>query len=148
MYPHLHLFSLPVTLQPPLLPIILAPGNVRVLGGYELYHLFIYRPTILFPILVLTLTLILPLMNKKVLFKEISLLHWFFSPYFSFKICHTTNHLDHFHHQTCHSCQLSLCFSHFHRRRSVNRFQKKRESRKIKITLYREGKKKTQQSNW
>lgn len=84
MYPHLHLFSLPVTLQPPLPPTILAPGNMRVLCGYVLYHLFIYRPTILCPILVVaqTLTLILPLMNKKVLFKEISLLDWFFSSIF------------------------------------------------------------------
>ena len=125
-------FLLPLPLQHP------SPQELRTPYGY-IYHLFIYRLKILVPIFVVpqTLTLILPLMHKEVLFKGISWLYWFFS-YSPFKICHTTNHLDHFHHQMSHSCQLSV-LSHFHRRKMSIDFAKKCDSRKIRITLYTEG---------
>lgn len=135
---HQHLLSALVTLQAPTPPTNLAPKDRRTLYGYVLCHLFIYRPKIVFPVLLVAQTL--SLINKQVLFKQISFLALIFSPCSPFKICHTTNHLDYFHHQMFHNCPLSLHFLLFQRRKMSLDFSKKCGSRKIKITLYKEEK--------
>jgi len=111
----------------PLRSTIPAPRNVRTPYGY-IYPLFIYRPEILFLILVVpqTLTLILPLMDKEVLFKGISWLYWFFlhiplSRSATQPVTWTTSITR---------CVTLSVFSHFHRRKMSIDFAKTCDSKK------------------
>lgn len=143
---NLHLFSFVVIFYShyPVVPIAsptnVAPKVMRALCGYMFCHWFINRPKVFFPVLgvLQILTLTLSLMDKEVLFKEISLVTLPFFPIFPFQglpynpppgllLPPDISQLP------------NLWFSYFYSRKTSTDFSKKSkkyEPKKIKITLY------------